>query len=103
MRESVYQNKLIKKLYLMFPGCYIQTNNPLENQGIPDLLILYNDRWAMLEVKLDDASHKQPNQPFYIRKFGEMSFAAFINPQNEAQVLDDLQQSFGVSRQARIS
>lgn len=103
MQESVYQRKLIKKLQGLFPGCTILKNDPAENQGIPDILILFNDRWGMLEIKKSSRSQNQPNQSYHVDHFNEMSFAAFINPQNEEQVLHDLQQAFGVSGQARIS
>ena len=101
--EAVYQGKLIKKLERLFPGCFIMKNDPSENQGVPDLLILFRDQWAMLEVKISSVASNQPNQDYYIQKFGEMSFASFINPQNEVEVLDDLQSAFGVSREARVS
>lgn len=97
MREVTYQRKLINKLQAMFPGCYILKNDPSENQGIPDILILFGDRWAMLEVKLSRSSYEQPNQAYFIDIFNAMSFAAFIHPQNEEQVLHDLQSTLGAS------
>lgn len=95
MRESTYQNKLIVKLQKMFPGCFIMKNDPSLNQGVPDLLILFRDRWAMLEVKVSSTADEQPNQPYFVKLFNKMSFAAFIHPQNEKQVLNDLQSTLG--------
>lgn len=95
--EAVYQNRLIKKLERLFPGCFIMKNDPAENQGIPDLLILYRNMWAMLETKKSNCSSKQPNQDYYVNKFGEMSFASFICPENEIEVLDELRRSMEVS------
>lgn len=92
--ETVYQAQLIKKLQSRFPGCFILKNNPDDIQGIPDLLVLWGTCWAMLEVKRSDNENIQPNQEYYVRLFDEMSFAAFICPQNEEQVLDDLQSAF---------
>lgn len=101
--ETIYRRRLISKLENLFPGCVILKNDPSEMQGIPDIMILFGHMWAMLEVKLTGVSPKQPNQEYYIEQFGEMSFASFINPENEAEVLDALQSAFGVSRQTRVS
>ena len=102
-KESVYQGRLIKKLKLMFPGCHILKNDPNYTQGIPDLIVLYEDRWAMLEVKASCDSPQQPNQDYYIDRLGEMSYSAYIYPENEEEVLRDLQLTFGLSGAPRIS
>jgi hypothetical protein len=93
--EAAYQTSLIKKLEKLFPGCYIRKNDPAETQGVPDILILFGNRWAQLEVKLSKTSPIQPNQPYYVDLFNEMSFASFIYPENESEVLNDLQKVFG--------
>lgn len=103
MREGAYQSALIKRLKKMFPGCYVLKNDSSYMQGIPDILILFRNRWAMLEVKMDDTSSIQPNQQYYIDDLGEMSFASFINPSSEERVLNELQRAFGLGRQARVS
>lgn len=103
MNEAQYQRKLIDKLRLLFPNCIILKNDPTYLQGIPDILILYQDRWAMLEVKFDVDSRRQPNQEYYVALLDEMSFASFINPYNEGTVLYDLQCAFGVIRSPRVS
>lgn len=102
-RESAYQAKLIKKLRRRFPGCYVLKNDSGYLQGIPDLTIFWYDMWAMLEVKMAKDSDRQPNQEFYINLFGGMSYAAFIYPSNEEQVLNELQQAFSASRAARLA
>jgi hypothetical protein len=98
MNETQYQGKLIKKLRNLFPGCVILKNDPTWIQGIPDILILFLNTWAMLEVKMNDDSSIQPNQEYYIDLLDEMSFASFIRPENEEEVLYALQQSFGLIR-----
>ena len=103
MREATYQRYLIKMLMKMFPGCFILKNDPTFVQGVPDILILYHDRWAMLEVKMDASSNVQPNQAYYIEKLGEMSFASFINPSIEEEVLNGLQLALRPRGQARVS
>ena len=87
----------------MFPGCIITHLDPNEIQGIPDILILYEDRWAVLEGKdYADAKH-QPNQDYYVDRMNNMSFAAFIYPENKEEVLYELQQALKPRRTARIS
>lgn len=90
MKESQYQSGLIKKLKDLFPGCTVVKNDSGYLQGIPDLLVLFKDRWAVLEVKANANAKHQPNQDYYVKHFGEMSFAAFIYPENEEEVLDAL-------------
>ena len=94
MRESEFQAKLIKKLKALFPGCIVTKIDSGYIQGIPDLLILYNDKWATLECKKRSKAKKQPNQEYYVSKMNEMSFSRFICPENKEEVLYELQQSF---------
>jgi hypothetical protein len=103
VRENQYQRQLIKRLQDRFPDCVILKNDPRHMQGVPDIIILFNNTWAMLEVKMDASSNIQPNQEYYVKLFGRMSYASFINPDIEEAVLDELQRSLGLSREARIS
>jgi hypothetical protein len=57
----------------------------------------------MLEVKASRDSPQQPNQLFWVEQFNEMSFSAFIYPENEEVVLRALQRSFGPVRSTRVS
>ena len=92
--ESLFQRLLIDELEEMFPGCVILKNDSSYRQGVPDLVVLYNERWAMLECKKDSTSRPRPNQPYYVDMLNDMSFAAFIYPENKEEVLRDLQQAF---------
>lgn len=103
MLESVYQARLIKKLRRLFPECFILKNDSAYLQGVPDLTILYWDMWAMLEVKASWDAPQRPNQEHYVRQLNGMSFAAFIYPENEEDVLRELQLAFETRRHARIS
>lgn len=94
MLESTYQAGLIKRLGQRFPGCWVLKNDTDYQQGIPDLTVFYGPFWAMLEVKAAEDSPVQPNQPYYVQQASEMSFGAFIFPENEKEVLDALQLSF---------
>jgi hypothetical protein len=90
--ESGFQDRLIAELEDLFPGCMIFKMDQI--QGIPDLLILYGDRWAMLECKQFAGARRRPNQEYYVDKMNRMSFAAFIYPENKEEVLYELQRSF---------
>lgn len=103
MLEREYQARLIKKLRKLFPGCVILKNDPDYLQGIPDLLILFEDRWAMLEVKANERAAFQPNQSYYVNRLNEMSFASFISPETEQDVLSALQQALQPGGNARLS
>lgn len=77
----------------MFPDCVILKNDPGYLQGIPDLVIFYGNRYAFLEVKAAKDSKVQINQPYYVELLNTMSFAAFIYPSNEQDVLCALQRA----------
>lgn len=93
MRESQFQSSLIKEMRKRFPGCIIFKTDPTYLQGAPDLLVLYKDRWAALEVKRSRNATHQPNQDYYVETMNNMSFSAFIFPENKEDVLNDLERS----------
>ena len=91
--EREFQAKLIKEIKQIFKGCIVMKNDSSYIQGIPDLLILYRDKWAALEVKKSATAHHQPNQEYYVELMDEMSYASFIYPENKEEVLYELQQT----------
>ena len=93
-KENQFQAELIKDIKTIFPNCMVLKNDPNYIQGIPDLLILWNDKWATLECKKSANATHQPNQDYYVEKMNEMSFSAFIFPENKEAVLNDLERSF---------
>lgn len=101
-KESEFQAKLIRELKARFPGCIVLKNDPTYIQGMPDILILYESRWAALECKRSATSSHQPNQDYYVNRLNEMSFARFIFPENKEIVLHELQQAFEPARNARV-
>ena len=102
MRENRYQTHVVKRLRREFPGCVVLKNDAEHLQGVPDRIVLYGRCWAMLEIKANANASRQPNQEHYIRMFDEMSFAAFIYPDNEEEVFDALQQTFNFERNSRV-
>lgn len=94
MLERDFQASVIKELKVRFPGCIILKNDPSYKQGVPDLIILYEDRWATLECKKDGKASHRPNQKYYVDIMDRMSFSSFIYPENRQEVLDDLERFF---------
>ena len=92
--ESEFQRALISELELIFPGCMVMKLESSYIQGIPDLLILYKNKWATLECKRSRTAVKQPNQEWYVEQMNKMSFSRFIYPENKEEVLNELQQAF---------
>jgi len=102
MFENRFKTQLVNELEEMFPGCIVVHLDPNEIQGIPDLLVLYGNKWAALEGKKSANATHRPNQDYYVDLMNRMSFAAFIYPENKEEVLHELQQAFNVRRSARV-
>ena len=94
MLENRFKTKLINNLEKRFSGCMVFHLDPNEIQGIPDLLVLYKDKWAALEGKKSSHKSETPNQSYYVDLMNEMSYASFIYPENEEDVLNELSQIF---------
>ncbi|MBS4930274.1 MAG: hypothetical protein KH020_02915 [Clostridiales bacterium] len=94
MLESKFQSNLKEELRMMFPGCIVTKLDSSDIQGIPDLLILYQNKWASLECKKNASATRQPNQEYYVGKMNRMSFSRFIYPENKEEVLYELQRAF---------
>jgi hypothetical protein len=93
-RESAFQAELIRELKDLFPGCIVLKNDTSYIQGIPDLTVLYNNKWAVLECKRSLREPYQPNQQYYLEVLDAMSFASMICPENREAVLYELQLQF---------
>ena len=102
-KESQFQKGLIDDLKKRLPGCIVLKNDPNYIQGVPDLLVLYNDRWATLECKKAEHANHQPNQDYYVERMNNMSFSRFVYPENKENVLNELQQAFQSGRPTRLS
>ncbi len=103
MLEKDFQGNLIKEIKRRFPGCIVMKNDASYIQGIPDLLVLHQDKWAALECKKDAKARKQPNQEYYVERMNSMSFSSFIYPENKEEVLNGLQSAFESGGTTRVS
>lgn len=99
-KETDFAHDVLKpRLEAQFPGCVIIKQDPGTSfQGVTDHIVLYEDKWAALETKRTAKSKRQPNQEYYVGKFGEMSYSAFVDPSNIEEVMDDLQSTFRPDR-----
>lgn len=89
--ERKFQAQLKKNIEELLPGSIVLKNDPTFLQGIPDLLVLYKDRWCALEVKADADAPLRPNQSYYISRMNAMSFCAVVHPGNVEGILEDLE------------
>lgn len=94
MLENRFKTTLTKELKHLFPGCMVLHLDPNEIQGIPDLLVLYKDKWAALEGKKTFNASVRPNQAYYVNKMNDMSYASFIYPENKEEVLYEISRVF---------
>lgn len=94
MIETQFQREIKKELKNRFPGCIVLKNDASQIQGIPDLMILYEDKWAALELKKDAKASHRPNQDYYVGLMNDMSYASFIYPENKELVINDLERLF---------
>ena len=94
MLESKFQSSLIREIKKLFKGCVVLKTDANYIQGFPDLLILYNKKWAALECKKNAHSSFRPNQLYYIDLLNNMSYASVIYPEIKEEVLYELQQTF---------
>lgn len=85
---------MIRELGARFPNCIVTKLDSSHIQGIPDLLILYNSKWATLEVKIRENASHQPNQDYFVERMNRMSFSRFIFPENKEEVLNELEVYF---------
>lgn len=100
--EKDFQSKLIKKIEALLPGCIVTKVDGF--QGIPDLLVLYHDKYALLECKREKNSKRQPNQDYYVEFINSWgAYSSFIYPENEEMVLNELQRALQPTRKTRVS
>jgi hypothetical protein len=103
MLESEFQSRLIKELKETFPDCIVLKNDSGYLQGVPDLLVLNGNKWIALECKKNLKANHQPNQDYYVAKMNDMSYAAFVCPENKQEVMNDIRATFGTKRKTRTS
>lgn len=92
--ESKFQKDFLDEARKRYPGCIALKNDSSYIQGFPDWTLLYEDKWAVLEMKKERGARKQPNQDYYVDKLNKMSFSRFVFPENRDEVFEDLDTFF---------
>ena len=93
-KESDFQSDLIKQIKKELPGSLVLKNDSGYLQGIPDLVVMHGEKYALLEVKKSSSEPHQPNQDYYIEKAQKESFGGFIFPENKKQILSEMYEYF---------
>lgn len=68
--------------------------DPTNHRSHPDHMVVVGKKWALLEFKKSKDAKHQPNQEYYIQLFNEKSYASFVYPENEEEVLRELEELF---------
>lgn len=106
MLEGGYKTGLTKRILERFGEdvCDVIRLDSALRQGVSDMGVLFKGGfWAILEAKTSMSAKRQPNQEYYINKYDSMCFAAFICPENEEAVLNELEEEYENHRAACFS
>ena len=60
--ESKFQKVFIDKVKERYPGSIALKNDSSYIQGFPDWTILYEDKWAVIEMKRERGEEKEQNK-----------------------------------------
>jgi hypothetical protein len=63
-------------------------------QGFPDRIFLFGNTYAAIEFKDEENAERQPNQEYYVDLIDKYTYSNFVYPENEEQVLYELQTTF---------
>lgn len=91
--EGKFKKQAKDRIAEMLPGCFMHEMK-MGSQGIPDTLIIFGERWALLEFKESENAHRQPNQKYYVDLFNSWGYASFVYPENVETVLQELDEWF---------
>lgn len=98
--EGNFKSKLIQKLEKKYPDFIITKLEADLKNGIPDIVIFGDkNRWATLEAKKskEEVTKSRPNkraQDYYVSKMGKMGYSSYVYPENEEEVLSELEDYF---------
>lgn len=91
MLESNFQKKFIERILDRYgTEAIVLKNDSGYCQGIPDFILLYREKWALLEFKKSVNAGHRPGQDYYIGWANKHAFGAFIYPENANEMFECL-------------
>ena len=101
--EGGFKKNLIDRIEKEYPDCIVTKLETDYKEGLPDVIVLYKDRWATLETKKNKAEVTKPRknkmqQDYYVATMDEMSFSRYVYPENQEEVLNELRLHFQQAR-----
>lgn len=95
MRESAFKKRFLAKVEERLSYLDLDFITPTEtSRSLPDIFVIGPLFWAALEFKRSGDANHQPNQDWYIERFNEKGYGVFVEPNNEEEVLNDLERLF---------
>lgn len=95
MLESKFQSKLVEELRSTFPGIDVAKTDSSSVQGLADLILLYGDKFVILECKRSEHEKHQPNQDYYVNKYRNAGTpSCFVFPENKDETIERLKAYF---------
>jgi len=91
--EAAFQSDLKKEIEGLLTDCVVLVKPGFTLLGFPDLLILYKNQWAALEVKRSEHEEYQPGQEWWIGELNAMSYSAMICPENRKEIIGEMVRS----------
>jgi len=98
MLEATFKARFIERLRCRLRGVDLDIIHNTTGNSKPDLIILGSPNWAALEFKKTARSKTRPNQPYHVERMNAKSYARFVYPTIEEEVLDELEELFTPSR-----
>lgn len=95
MLESKFKRDFQLKAMRRFDGLIFVNVTPQNNfWGIPDSYFFFGPNWGALESKRSSTASRRVHQEYYVNLLNSMSYARFLHPGNEKEILDEMEYLF---------
>lgn len=96
--EKEYEQAFCKEVRGWDKSIRVYKNDPSSTaQGVPDRIVLFDGKFAMLEFKRSKSAVKQANQDWYVDFYNANNgFARFVSPENGEEIKKELKRYLGI-------